>query len=139
VQAFDAANNSIAVQIVYDLTADVSDTPGSEALRSFVVDSLRWDPARLQFLSLNYGPGIVDVATTQPGASSGRLVLRGSTTPGLDGGTLVIATIRFRPIGTAGASTTTRTFLGPLIGTSATNSFSYNARTRVIEATITVP
>ena len=139
VQAFDPVNNSIAVQIVYNLGADVSETPGPEALRSFVVDSLRWDASRLQFLSLNYGPGIVDVATTQPGASSGRLVLRGATTPGLDGGTLVIATIRFRPIGPAGATTTTRTFLGPLIGTAATNSFSYNARTRVVEATITQP
>mgnify|MGYP002779738412 FL=1 len=139
VQAFDVTNNSIAVQVVFDLTANIPETPGPEALRSFVVDSLKWDPTRLQFLSLNYGPGMVDVATTQPGASSGRLVLRGATTPGLDAGTLVIATIRFRPIGPAGTSVTTSTFLGPLIGTSATGSFSYNARTRVIEGTIPMP
>ncbi|HYW51505.1 MAG TPA: PKD domain-containing protein, partial [Gemmatimonadaceae bacterium] len=81
VQAFDAANNSVAIQIVYDLNANISETPGPEALRSFVLDSLKWDTNRLQFLSLNYGPGMVDVATNQPGASSGRLVLRGSTTP----------------------------------------------------------
>lgn len=139
VQAYDLANNSIALQIVYDMNANLGETPGPEALRSFVVDSLKWDTARLQFLSLNYGPGMVDVATNQVGASSGRLVLRGSTTPGLDQGNLVIATIRFRPVGTAGQSATTATFLGPLLGTSATNSYSYNAKTTIVEGLFTIP
>jgi hypothetical protein len=66
-------------------------------------------------------------------------VLRASTSPGLDQGNLVIATIRFRPIGTAGQTVTTSTVLGPLLGTSATNSFSYNARTAVVEGQFTIP
>ncbi len=139
VQAYDMANNSIALQIVYDLNANVPETPGPEALRSFVVDSLKWDASKLQFLSINYGPGMVDVATNQTGASSGRLALRASTTPGLDQGNLVIATIRFRPIGTAGQTATTATFLGPLLGTTATNSFSYNAKTTILEGQFTIP
>jgi len=139
VQAYDVANNSIALQIVYDLNANVTETPGAEALRSFTVDSLKWDASKLQFLSLNYGPGMVDVATNQPGASSGRLLLRASTSPGLDQGNLVIATIRFRPISGSGQTVTTSTFLGALIGTAATNSFSYNSRTSVVEGQFTLP
>jgi len=139
VQAYDAANNNIALQIVYDLSANIAETTGPEALRSFVVDSLRWDASKLQFLSLNYGPGMVDVATNQPGASAGRLSLRASTTSGLDQGTLVIATIRLRPIGGSGQTVTTSTFLGPLIGTAATNSFSYNSKTTVVEGQFTLP
>lgn len=139
VQAYDAGNNSIALQIVYDLNANVTETPGAEALRSFVVDSLKWDASKLQFLSLNYGPGMVDVSTNQSGASSGRLALRASTTPGLDQGNIVIATIRFRPIGTSGQSAVTTTFLGPLLGTTATNSFSYNSKTSIVEAQFTLP
>ena len=139
VQAYDVANNSIALQIVYDLNANITETPGPEALRSFAVDSLKWDASKLQFLSLNYGPGMLDVTTNQPGASSGRLVLRAATTPGLDQGNLVIATIRFRPIGGPGQTVITSTFLGPLIGTPATNSFSYNSKTAVVEGQFTLP
>jgi PKD repeat protein len=139
VQAYDVANNSIALQIVYDINANVTETPGPEALRSFAVDSLKWDASRLQFLSLNYGPGMTDVSTNQTGASSGRLALRASTTPGLDQGNIVIATIRFRPIGTAGQTVTTNTFLGPLLGTTATNSFSYNSKTNIVEGQFTLP
>ena len=138
-QAYDLANNSVALQIVYDLNANVTETPGPEALRSFVVDSLKWDTSKLQFLSLNYGPGMVDVSTNQTGVSSGRLALRASTTPGLDQGNLVIATIRFRPVGTAGQAATTSTFLGPLLGTPATGSFSYNSKTSIIEGQFTIP
>ena len=138
-QAYDIVNNSVALQIVYDLNTNIPETPGPEALRSFVVDSLKWDATRLQFLSLNYGPGMVNVATSQPGTSAGRLVLSASTTPGLDQGNLVIATIRFRPVGAAGQAITTSTFLGPLLGTTATNSFSYNLRTSTVEGQFTLP
>lgn len=139
VQAYDVANNSVALQIVYDLNANISETPGPEALRSFALDSLKWDTTKLQFLSLNYGPGMVDVSTNQSGVSSGRLTLRASTTPGLDQGSIVIATIRFRPVGTAGQTASTSTFLGPLIGTSATNSYSYNSKTSIVEGQFTIP
>lgn len=140
VQAFDAAQNTVAMQIVYDLNGNVPETPGPEALRSFVVDSLKWDVSRLQFQSLSYGPGItVDGSTSQPGASSGRLTLRGTTSPGLDQGNLVIATIRFRPVGTAGQTTTTSTFLGALIGTPATGSFSYRVKTTIVEGQFVNP
>jgi len=132
-------NNSVALQIVYDLNTNIPETPGPEALRSFVVDSLKWDATRLQFLSLNYGPGMVNVATSQPGASAGRLILSASTTPGLDQGNLVIATIRFRPVGAPGQAVMTSTFLGPLLGTAATNSFSYNSKTSTVEGQFTVP
>lgn len=138
-QAYDAVNNSVALQIVYDINANIPETPGPEALRSFVVDSLKWDTSKLQFLSLNYGPGMTDVATNQTGVSSGRIALRGSTTPGLDQGNVVIATIRFRPVGTAGQSATTTTFLGPLLGTTQTNSYSYNSKTSIVEGQFTLP
>ncbi len=133
-QAYDAANNIVALQIVYDLNGNVPETPGPEELRTFVVDSLKWDATRLQFVSLSYGPGIiVDGSTSQPGASSGRLTLRGTTSPGLDQGNVVIATIRLRPIGTPGQTTTTSTYLGALIGTTATGSFSYRSKSTIIE------
>jgi PKD repeat protein len=140
VGAYDAANNIIALQIVYDLNGNVTETPGPEALRTFVVDSLKWDATKLQFQSLSYGPGVsVDGSTSQPGATSGRLTLRGTTSPGLDQGNLVIATIRFRPVGTPGQTTTTSTFLGALIGTTATGSFSYRAKTTIVEGQFVNP
>ena len=57
VRAFDGAFQAYPVQISLNLTQDLSQTPGPEAIQSFVVDSLVWDPAVLQFHSLVFGSG----------------------------------------------------------------------------------
>ena len=141
VQPYDLVAKTVELRLVYDLSANVPETPGAEALRSFVIDSLKWDPTRLVLSSISSGSGINFEGTiSQPGAASGRISLRGTTSAGIDGGAnLVIASIVFRVIGTPGQTTTTSTFLGPLIGTSATNSFSYDAKTTIVEGQFVLP
>lgn len=138
VQAFDAGNNTQTIQVVYDLSANLPETFGPEALASFVVDSLTWNPSALQFQSMNLGPGIIG-NVDQSSVVAGRFRFRGATTPGLDGGILVLAVLRFRPVGPAGSATTTATFLGDLIGTPSTGGYSYGPKTTITEATVTIP
>ena len=135
----DNPQNLVEIRIVYDLGANLTETPGAEALQSFVVDSLKWDPSLLQFVSINLGPGITGTSN-QAGATVGRLGLRGTLTAGLNqGSNIVIANIRFRPVGAAGRTAATSSFLGPLIGTAAVNFYSYNSKTAIIEGQFTLP
>ncbi len=138
VQAYNIQDSTIAVQIAYDISANLTETPGPEALHSFVLDSLKWDPTVMQFVSISLGNGITGTVN-EASVATGRLAIRGTTTPGLDRGNLVIATIRYRVIGVAGRATTTATFLGALTGTAATNSYAYRPRTAIVEGRITAP
>jgi PKD repeat protein len=130
----DLTNNLVAITINYDTRADVADTPGPEALETFVLDSLKWNPAVLQFFSVNLGPGVTGTSN-QAQVSSGNLSLRGTLATGFQQGLIQIAVVRFKIIGAAGAETTTSTFLGSLVGPTSTNGYVYNSKTRIVEGT----
>ncbi|MBP7548944.1 MAG: PKD domain-containing protein [Gemmatimonadaceae bacterium] len=140
--AYDAGNNWVPLTIGLNLTTNVVETPGAEAVRTFVVDSLKWDPTRFQLVSVNLGPG-VSGSVGQSGAALGRLTFAGSVaTANQSGdlfGVLTFATIRLRPVGTAGSVGTTQTFLGPIQGPASTNFFIYNPRITVVEGVFTLP
>ena len=135
---FDVANNTVSITILYDTRVNIPETPGAEALEKFSVDSLKWDPSVLQFVSINLGPNITGTSN-QVGATAGRLGLQGTIGGAQQQGLITIATIRLRPVGTSNATTTTKTFLGALLGPSSTNFFSYNAKTTITEGQFTVP
>ena len=71
--------------------------------------------------------------------SKGRLVFAGVQSAASSTGLITIARIQFKVIGGHGASTTTATALGALLGTPATGSFSYRPYTALGEGTLQVP
>ena len=91
------------------------ETPGVEVLATFKVDSLKWDPAVLQFSAINLGPNIVGTSN-QANATAGNLGFQGSVSGAQAQGLITIATIRFKLVGTPGSRTTTATALGLLVG-----------------------
>lgn len=140
--AYDAGNNWVPLTISMNLSTNVAETPGAEAVRTFVIDSLMWDPTRFQLVSVNLGPGVTG-SVGQSGTALGRLTFAGSVATANQSGdvfrVLTFATIRLRPIGAAGAVSATRTFLGPIQGPASTNFFIYNPRITVVEGSFTLP
>ena len=140
--AYDAGNNWVPLTISMNLSNNVAETPGAEAVRTFVVDSLLWDPTRFQLVSVNLGPG-VSASVGQSGSALGRLTFAGSVATANQTGdnfrVLTFATIRLRPIAAQGAVSATRTFLGPIQGPASTNFFIYNPRLTVVEGSFTNP
>ncbi len=135
---YNPATKDVLLTITLDLTTDIPDTPGIEALRSYVVDSLRWDPAALQLVSFNFGTG-EQQNINQSDAGKGKLSFNGSTLPGADTGVITLARIRFRAVGASGKGTTTTTGVGALLSTTANGSFNYRAKTEVREASFVIP
>lgn len=134
--------NTYPLTITLNLTQDVSQTTGPEALGSFAVDSLTWDPAVLQYFSLSFGSGGGSFNTTDAvGGCKCKLVFSGAPSAGSNSGVVTIATVRFRPAPGAapGSHTTTHTGLGPVLSTSALGSFSYSSLIQVVEGTLTLP
>ncbi len=133
--ALNPSNGTIPLTVTLDLTTDIPETPGAEQLQDFTVDSLKWDPAVLQFYAFQVPGGTspsVDFSATARG------VLRFSgTVAGQSSGVVPIATVLFKPAGAAGNSTTTRTFLGAIIGKAATGSYNYRSRIVIAEGTYT--
>jgi PKD repeat protein len=128
-------NGVVAVTITYDLRANISETPGPEALQNWTVSSLEWDPAVMEYFAFNFGPN--GGGTVNPtNAPQGRLSFSGTQPTTHNSGVMTLATIRFRLIGPTGSSTTTRTTLGTLVSTPQNGSYNYTSRTRVVEATI---
>lgn len=128
-------NGIVAITVTYDLRSNIPETPNAEALQQWTVQSLRWDPAVMQYFAFNFGPG-GGGSVNPTDAAQGQLSFSGSQPATNNGGVITIATIRFRLIGAAGTSTTTQTALGGLLSTAANGSYNYAPRTRVIEATI---
>lgn len=136
--AVNPADSMTTLTVSLDLTADVAETPGSEALATFVVDSITWNPAVLQYRGYSWINGNFGSVVTSSG--TGRLtVVTGTVGPGNATGVVEILTIRFKAIGAPGVSTATLTDLGPLIGTAATGNYNYLSQTSIVEATVTVP
>lgn len=133
----DPVTGVLPYTITYDLSADVPGTPGAEALDSWVVDSLKWDPRVLQFFAFSFGnTGTGTVNPTE--ALNGKLRFSGRQGAANSTAVVTIATVRFKVVGSTGARTTTATALGPLLGTSATGGFNYRAATAIQEASYTV-
>jgi PKD repeat protein len=136
--AFEQVLGTYPLTITLNLTSDIPETTGPEALGSFVVDSLVWDPAVLEYHSLAFGSGGGSFNTTNAtGGCKCKLVFSGNPTSNI--GLVTIATVRFRPVGAGGSSTTTRTSLGPVLSTPALGSFNYRTRIQIVEGTITLP
>jgi PKD repeat protein len=134
----DADTKEVVLTVSLDLSTDLPDTPGPEALQSFIVDSLKWDPVVLQITAFNFGPGQAQ-GVDQSDVARGKLRFNGSTLATQNTGVLVIARIRFKVLAATGAQVTTATVVGPLVGTPATGSFNYRPKTEIREATLVVP
>jgi len=128
----------VDLTITLDLSTDIAETPSTEELQSFIVDSLKWNSATLQFQSFNWGAGQAQTLD-QSAASSGKLGFTGATIPANSSGVINIATVRFKAIGAIGATAATASTVGALIGTPATGSYNYRAKTRVQEDTFSIP
>ncbi len=129
------SNGVIPLVVTFDLSMDVPETPGAEELQDFTVDSLKWDPAVLQFYAFQV-PGATSPSVDFSATNRGLLRFSG-TVAGQSTGVVPIATVLFKPAGAAGKATTTRTFLGAIIGTAATGSYNYRSRIAIAEATYT--
>jgi PKD repeat protein len=135
---FEQALGTYPLSITLNLTSDIPETTGPEALGSFAVDSLVWDPAVLEYHSLAFGSGGGSFNTTNAtGGCRCKLVFSGNPTSNT--GIVTVATVRFRPVGAAGSSTTTKTSLGPVLSTAALGSFNYRTRIQPVEGMITLP
>jgi hypothetical protein len=132
------ADSMVTLSITLDLSTDIAETPGPEALQTWSVDSLKWNPAVLRYFSFNFGAGGGSVNPTDA-VSHGVLAFTGVQSSSANSGVVPIATIRFKVIGSSGATTQTATSLGPLLGTTATGSFSYGSRTAVVEGGVQAP
>ncbi len=129
--------DSLIVIVRLDLSADIPETPGVEELLSFRVDSLKWNPAVMQFRRATLGPG-TGGSVNPTFAAQGKLSIQGSVNSTNNRGLITLATIVFRDAGTPGQSTVTATALGAITGTVATGSYNYLPKTAVVEATLTV-
>lgn len=139
---YDVGNDWVTLELSIDLSQNISETPGIEAVRTFVIDSLKWDPTQFQLVSVNLGAGISG-SVNQAHSASGRVSVAGSVADAFQAGNgsriLTFATLRLRPTGAAGTVGTTTTTLGPVQGPAATNFFVYNSRITVIEGSFTLP
>ena len=108
-------------------------------MQSWSVDSLKWDPTRLQYFAFNFGPGGSGSVNPTEALTKGKLIISGTQPGSQSTGVMSIATIRFKVIGASGVHAATTTALGLLLGTAATGPFSYTALTRVGEATVVAP
>lgn len=134
----NAADSVVIMSVTYDLTTNLDETPGVEALQSWAVDSLKWNPAILKLYAFNFGPGGTG-SVNSTYAGQGKLTFSGSIPQAQSTGLLTIATIRFKVIGASGQSTQTKTALGLLLGQPSTGPYVYNAKTGIIEKTFAVP
>jgi hypothetical protein len=127
----------VTVTITYDLSADLPETSGPEALQSWRVDSLTWDATVMHYFSFNFMSGAGSVNPTD--AARGKLVFNGVQSAASTTGLITIARIQFKVVGASGRTASTVTTLGTLLGTPATGSFSYGPYTSVAEDTLHVP
>ncbi|MEZ4455746.1 MAG: PKD domain-containing protein [Gemmatimonadales bacterium] len=135
--SLDPVNMTVPLRISLDLSANIPETAGTEALQEYVVDSLTWDPAVLQYFAFNRTSGTGSVNFTRA-LSQGVLIFRGTPAAAQSSGVISIATLTLKVIGGAGQTSAIKTYLGSLTGTPATGGFSYRSRTVVEDPTYTV-
>ncbi|MEO8295733.1 MAG: PKD domain-containing protein [Gemmatimonadota bacterium] len=137
--SINPVDSMVTLTVTLDLTTDIPETPGQEALETWSVSLLQWNPAVLRYSSFNFGPGGFGSVDPTLAISQGRLVFNGMQPSANSTGVVTLATIRFKVIGASASSTTTATTLGNLIGTSGTGGYNYRTKTTVTEGTITAP
>lgn len=134
----DVVGDSVALTITLDLSRDIPETPGVVEQLYECADTLRWDPAVLEYRRADFMPQLVAYRYDNDVASGlFRFFKRQATSANT--GLVRIAVIWFTVVGSEGATTTTATGLSEIEGTAATGSFNYLPRTSVSEATFTVP
>ena len=137
--AVNPVDSVVALTVTLDLNADIPETPGPEALATFAVDSLKWDPTVLRYYAFNWGPGGAGTVYTTD-TDAGKISFSSFTLPASNNSGLITAvTIRFKVIGAPGRVTTSATRVGTLIGTPATGGYDYRSRTGIVEAALTAP
>lgn len=135
---FEQVLGTYPLSITLNLGTDIPETTGPEALGSFAVDSIVWNPAVLEYHSLAFGSGGGSFNTTNAtGGCKCKLVFNGS--PTVNTGLVTIATVRFKPVGAPGTSSTTVTGLGAILSTAPLGSFNYKSKITVVEGTVTLP
>ncbi len=133
----NTGTQTVPLNISLDLRTDIPETPGQEQLQDWVVDSLKWDPAVLQFFAFNRTSGTGSVNFTQA-LSRGVLIFRGTAAPAQSTGLVSIAQVVLKVIGQAGQQSPITTYLGAITGPSSTGSFSYRTRVKIQDPSYTV-
>ena len=133
---FEAAqpDGRVPLTLVLQFLADIPETPGAEALKSFRIDSVTWNGARLALDAVT-NPSNVNLSTVTNPARPGWIQLAGTIVGSGAGGTVPLATLMLRPVAASSGSTTTTSGASQLIAPTALGSFNYAPRTRVEEAT----
>lgn len=138
--AFESVLGTHPLSVTLTLPQDIPETTSSpEAVSSYSVDSLVWDPAVLEYHSLTYSSGGGSVnPTNATGGCKCKLIFTGvGLAPNT--GVVPIAIIRFKPKGSTGASTTPRFYIGTILSTPALGTYNYRSVTQVTEGSITLP
>ena len=135
--SLNATTGTVPLTINLDLRTNIPETPGPEELQDWAVDSLKWNPAVLQFFAFNRTSGTGSVNFTQA-LTRGVLFFRGAVAPAQSTGLVSIASVTLKVIGAAGQQSPITTYLGAVTGPSSTGSFSYRSRIKVEDPTYTV-
>jgi hypothetical protein len=143
------ADSTVFLTISLDLTTDIPETAGAEALRSWILQSVKFDPAVLQVTSIAYGANTAPLSggpsNTNNLNGAGSINATGTLTmSGQIGdfqgplvntsGVIAIARIGFKAKSLT-AATTTQTTLGALNAPTSLASYDYRTKTSVVEAT----
>ncbi len=136
--SIDATSGEVVLQVLLDLTANQADTPGPELLRVFRVDSLTWNAGVLQLVAFTFGPGVAQ-SIDYSRVPSGLVSFSGSALAGSDAGVIEIARLRFRVAGASATTTTTKTFLGFVLGANGIGVIDFRSRLQVREGIFVVP
>lgn len=136
--AINPADSLVQLAITYDLTTDIQVTPGAEAVGTVIVDSLKWNPALLQYAAFNWGLGFSGSVNSTGTATSGRLRFSGALGTQGASGVVTIATITFKAIGPAGNAVLTSSFLGGISSSVASGAVNYLPYTGVQEGVLTL-
>lgn len=124
----------VPLTVTLQFLADVPETPGTESLKSFRIDSVTWNGARLALESVA-NPSNVNLSTVTNPGRPGWILLSGTIVGSGAGGTVPLATLFLRPVVGSSGSTTTTSGVTQLISPTTLGSFNYAPRTRVEEAT----
>jgi hypothetical protein len=129
----------VTLTLTLDLSTDIPETTGPEVLGSWRVDSLKWNPAVLQYVDCDFGQEGAGSVNPTDAVAHGKLLLNGVQSIYGSTGVVALAYVRFKVIGGSGQATTTTTTLGAVRGTAGSGFFEYLPFTSILEATLQAP